>query len=106
MQGTSVSSIQEPHYDVLAAGVAGASATILTLLTVLGATNSTLVSSDSLKALLEGQLLMLELALIVGIAALMNRSEARKRTLSHLSGYLLIAGTLLVWVSATIIILG
>jgi len=98
------SSIHEPHYDVLAAGVAGASATILTLLTVLGATNSVLVGSSNLKGLLEVQLLTLELALITGIAALMSREEYRKKLLSHLSGYLLIAGTLLLWVSATIII--
>ena len=88
----------------LAAGVAGASATILTLLTVLGATNSVLVGTADLKGLLEVQLLTLELALITGIAALMNRGEAQKKLLSHLSGYLLIAGTLLLWVSATIII--
>jgi hypothetical protein len=98
------SSIHEPHYDVLAAGVAGASATILTLLTVLGATNSILIGSSNLKGLLEVQLLILELALITGIAALMNREESRKKLLSHLSGYLLISGTLLLWVSATIII--
>jgi hypothetical protein len=98
------SSIHEPHYDVLAAGVAGASATILTLLTVLGATNSILIGSSNLKGLLEVQLLTLELALITGIAALMNREESRKKLLSHLSGYLLISGTLLLWVSATIII--
>jgi hypothetical protein len=98
------SSIHEPHYDVLAAGVAGASATILTLLTVLGATNSILIGSSNLKALLEVQLLTLELALITGIAALMNREESRKKLLSHVSGYLLISGTLLLWVSATIII--
>jgi len=52
------SSIHEPHYIVLAAGVAGASATILTLLTVLGATNSILVGSANLKSLLEIQLLI------------------------------------------------
>jgi len=98
------SSIHEPHYIVLAAGVAGASATILTLLTVLGATNSILVGSANLKSLLEIQLLTLELALITGITATMNREESRKKLLSHLSGYLLIAGTLLLWVSATIII--
>jgi len=92
---------EEPHYDVLAAGVAGASATILTILTVLGATNTTLVSTGYLKILLEAQLLMLELALISGISALISRGASRKKTLSHLSGYLLILGTLLVWVSAT-----
>jgi hypothetical protein len=92
---------EEPHYDVLAAGVAGASATILTILTVLGATNATLVSTNYLKILLEAQLLMLELALISGISALISRDAPRKKTLSHLSGYLLILGTLLVWVSAT-----
>lgn len=105
MQNNSVASVlQEPHYDVLAAGVAGASATILTLLTVLGATNSTLVSTVYLKLLLEAQLLMLELALIIGIGALINRVEAQKKMLSHLSGYMLIGGTLLLWLSATIII--
>ncbi len=97
-------SVHEPHYDVLAAGVAGASATILTLLTVLGATNSALVGTAYLKILLDSQLLLLELALISGIAALINREDSRKRVMSHLSGYLLIAGTLLLWVSATIII--
>ena len=96
--------LEEPHYDVLAAGVAGASATILTILTVLGATNSTLVSTNYLKLLLEAQLLMLELALISGIAALISRDGSRKKLLSHVSGYLLILGTLLVWVSATVLI--
>ena len=97
-------SIQEPHYDVLAAGVAGASATMLTLLTVLGATNSSVAGSSFLKVLFEGQLLLLELALIAGIAALMRRNESQKKMLSHISSYLLIGGTLLLWLSATYII--
>lgn len=94
---------QEPHYDVLAAGVAGASATMLTLLTVFG-TNSGITGSVFLKILFEAQLLVLELALIVGIFALIRRSEAQKKLLSHVSGALLIGGTLLLWLSATIII--
>jgi len=98
------SSVQEPHYDVLAAGVAGASATMLTLLTVLGTTNVSVQGSSFLKILFEGQLLLLELALIAGIAALMRRAESKKKTLSHISSYLLIGGTLLLWLSATIII--
>ena len=95
---------QEPHYDVLAAGVAGASATMLTLLTVFGTTNSGIAGSVFLKILFEAQLLVLELALIVGIIALIRRSELQKRLLSHVSGALLICGTLLLWLSATIII--
>jgi hypothetical protein len=104
MQPLQESSVQEPHYDVLAAGVAGASATMLTLLTVLGTTNSSVEGSAFLKILFEGQLLLLELALISGIAALMRRAESQKKTLSHISSYLLIGGTLLLWLSATIII--
>ncbi|MDA4112313.1 MAG: hypothetical protein OK439_07205, partial [Thaumarchaeota archaeon] len=90
-------------YDVLAAGVAGASATMLTLLTVLG-TNSALGGTPLLKILFEAQLLVLELALISGIMALIRRIDSQKKTLSHLSGALLIVGTLLLWLSATIII--
>jgi hypothetical protein len=95
---------QEPHYDVLAAGVAGASATMLTLLTVFGSSNSLIGGSLFLKILFEAQLLVLELALIVGIMALIRRTEAQKKLLSHASGALLIGGTLLLWLSATIII--
>jgi hypothetical protein len=95
---------QEPHYDVLAAGVAGASATMLTLLTVFGSSNSLIGGSLFLKILFEAQLLVLELALIVGIMALIRRTEAQKKLLSHVSGALLIGGTLLLWLSATIII--
>jgi hypothetical protein len=95
---------QEPHYDVLAAGVAGASATMLTLLTVFGSSNSQIGGSLFLKILFEAQLLVLELALIVGIMALIRRTEAQKKLLSHVSGALLIGGTLLLWLSATIII--
>ncbi len=95
---------QEPHYDVLAAGVAGASATMLTLLTVFGSSSSLIGGSLFLKILFEAQLLVLELALIVGIIALIRRAEAQKKLLSHISGALLIGGTLLLWLSATIII--
>jgi hypothetical protein len=98
-----VSITEEPHYDVLAAGVAGASATMLTLLTVLGSTSSA-TDSILLKLLFEAQLLVLELALIAGIMALIRRDEAQKKLLSHVSGVLLIGGTLLLWLSATIIV--
>ncbi|MDA4130912.1 MAG: hypothetical protein OK457_09090 [Thaumarchaeota archaeon] len=97
---------QEPHYDVLAAGVAGASATMLTLLTVFGSSSSSVGGSVLFKLLFEAQLLVLELALIAGVMALIRRAEDQKRILSHLSGALLIAGTLLLWLSATIIIAG
>ncbi len=86
--------------------MAGASATMLTLLTVLGIPSSNLGESLLLKLLFEAQLLLLELALIAGIMALIRRVEDQKRILSHLSGALLIAGTLLLWLSATIIVAG
>ena len=57
-----------------------------------------------MKLLFEAQLLVLELGLIVGILALIRREESQKKFLSHLSGALLIIGTLLLWLSATIII--
>lgn len=94
----------ESHYDLVAAAISTASATMLTLLTTLGGTNLTIVASSLLKALLELELLILELALIIGVVALLRRNESNKRQLVISSALLLILGTLLLWLSATILI--
>jgi hypothetical protein len=93
----SLGSIHEPHYDVLAAAVAGTAATMLTLLAMLGGSGLTTVPS---KMLFDAQLVVLELAMITGITGIIRRSEASKRKLSHSSAILLIAGTILVSLGA------
>jgi hypothetical protein len=100
----STSEANEPHTEVLAAAVAGAAATMLTLLTVLGSTNLQIISNTTMKALFESQLIVLETALIFGTAALMRKSDAAKALLAKTSAVLLIGGTLLLWLSATILI--
>jgi hypothetical protein len=92
------------HVEVLAAAVAGAAATMLTLLTVLGSTNSQINSTDLMKGLFESQLIVLETALILGTASLMRRNDNAKKLLAKMSAWLLIGGTLLLWLSATIIV--
>jgi len=100
----SQTSIHEPHYDVLSAAVAGAAATMLTLLTTLGSTNTSISNNFFLKVLFEAELLVLETALMVGIVGLVRRSEGQKRKLSHLAAFILILGTLLLWISATVLV--
>ena len=94
----------ESHYDLVSAAIATAAATMLTLLTTLGSTNHQIESSDLLRVLLETQLLVLELALIIGVIALLRRRESQKRQLVVTSASLLIIGTLLLWLSATLLI--
>jgi hypothetical protein len=101
---TPVASPHESHYDLVAAAIATAAATMLTLLTTLGSSNSSIESSNLLRALLEVELLVLEFALLVGVVALLQRNEARKRRFTFASASLLILGTILLWLSATIII--
>jgi hypothetical protein len=98
------SEVNEPQFEVLAAAVAGAAATMLTLLTVLGSTNSFITSSQLMKGLFEAQLVVLETALIFGTASLMRRSDPIKKSLAKMSAWLLIGGTLLLWLSATILV--
>jgi hypothetical protein len=100
----STTSLHEPHYDVLAAAVAGASATMLTLMTVLGSVNSTIAANMFLKDLFEVEILVLEVALITGLGALIKREDSAKKNLSHASAGLLIVGTLLLWLSATLLV--
>ena len=94
----------EANYNLIAAAIATAAATMLTLLTTLGTTSSVLGSSV-LKTLLEMELLTLEFSLIISVIALVRRGEREKRRLSLVSAFLLILGTLLLWTSATLLIL-
>jgi hypothetical protein len=94
----------ESHYDLVSAAIATSAATMLTLLTTLGSTNHQIESSNLLRVLLETQLLVLELALIIGVIALLRRKESQKRQLVVASASLLILGTLLLWLSATLLI--
>ena len=93
----SFGSVHEPHYDVLAAAVAGTAATMLTLLAMLGGTG---LSSIPSKMLFDAQLVVLELAMVTGITGIIRRSETTKRKLTHSSAILLIAGTILVSLGA------
>jgi len=104
MASEQIASPHESHYDLVAAAIATAAATMLTLLTTLGSTNGSIESSYLLKVLLEVELLVLEFALMVGVVALLRRDEAQKRRLTFASAALLILGTLLLWLSATILI--
>src|ERR1700722_5998397 len=101
---TPVASPHESHYDLVAAAIATAAATMLTLLTTLGSSNSSIEGSLLLRALLEVELLVLEFALLVGVVALLQRREHQKRRYTFASASLLILGTILLWLSATIII--
>ena len=94
----------EANYNLIAAALATAAATMLTLLTTLG-TTSFVLANQSLRVLLESQLLVIELALIVSVVSLLRRGEKTKRQLVLASAFLVVLGTLLLWVSATIIIL-
>ncbi len=90
-----VSVAHEPHYDVLAAAIAGTSATVLTLLAMLGGG-----SSGVMKMLYDAQLWAIEFALVVGMTGLIVRSAENNRRLSHVAAILLVIGTILITVSA------
>jgi uncharacterized membrane protein YozB (DUF420 family) len=104
LSAIAVASPHESHYDLVAAAIATAAATMLTLLTTLGSTNSAIEGSLLLKGLLEVELLVLEFALLVGVVALLRRDEEQKKRYTIASASLLILGTLLLWLSATILI--
>lgn len=93
----------EANYNLIAAALATAAATMLTLLTTLGTTS--LAGNPTLKALLEAQLLVIELALILSVVSLIRPGQETKRKLVLTSAALVVLGTLLLWVSATSIIL-
>jgi hypothetical protein len=95
----------EANYNLIAAAIATAAATMLTLLTTLG-TVDIVSRSGLLKGLLEAELLVIEFALIVSVIALLRRGQQEKRRLVLGSAFLLIFGTLLLWLSATTIIFG
>ncbi|MDA4116753.1 MAG: hypothetical protein OK455_00215 [Thaumarchaeota archaeon] len=99
-----VPSSHEANYNLVAAALATAAATMLTLLTTLGTTGLVL-GNPLLKILLESELLVIELALIFSVVSLIRRGEKTKRQLVLASAFLVVLGTLLLWVSATIIIL-
>jgi hypothetical protein len=93
----------EANYNLIAAALATAAATMLTLLTTLGTTS--LLGNPTLRALLETQLLVIELALILSVVSLVRRGQETKRRLVLASAVLVVVGTLLLWLSATSIIL-
>jgi len=95
----------EANYNLIAAAVATAAATMLTLLTTLG-TVDIVSRSPVLKGLLEAELLVVEFSLIVSVLALLRRGQSQKRQLVLGSAFLLILGTLLLWLSATMLIYG
>lgn len=92
-------SVHEPHYDVLSAAVSGTAATMLTLLAMLGGSGANTVY---LRMLFDSQLVVLELALIVGVSGIIRRFDSQKRILSHCSAILLILGTILVSIGAAL----
>ena len=98
-QPVPVSTVHEPHYDVLAAAVSGTSATVLTLLAMLGGSG---INSPELRMLFDAQLWVIELALIVGLAGLLVRSSTSKRRLSHAAAILLALGTILIAATAAL----
>lgn len=89
----------DPHYDVLSAAISGTSATMLTLLAMLGGSGATTVY---LKVLFDSQLVVLELALIFGVSGIIRKPDSEKRRLSHVAAVLLIAGTILVSLGAAL----
>ena len=89
-----------PHYDILAAAVSGTAATMLTLLAMLGGSGADTIF---LKILFDAQLIVIELAMITGIAGLIRSGEVQKRMLSHGAAVLLIMGTVLLSVGAAIL---
>src|ERR1039458_7909649 len=97
-------SSHEANYNLIAAALATAAATMLTLLTTPGTTSS-VVGSTMLKGLLEAQLLVIEMALILSVVSLLRRGEEIKRQLGRISAVFVVLGTLRLWVSATMIVL-
>jgi hypothetical protein len=95
----------EANYNLIGAAVATAAATMLTLLTTLG-TVDIVSRSGLLKNLLEAELLVIEFSLIVSVMALLRRGDSQKRMLVLGSAFLLILGTMLLWLSSTILIYG
>jgi len=95
----------EANYNLIAAAVATAAATMLTLLTTLG-TVDIISRSSLLKGLLEAELLVIEFSLLVSVVALLRRGQSEKRRLVLGGAFLLIFGTLLLWLSATLLIFG
>jgi hypothetical protein len=92
-----VTSTHDPHYDVLSAAVSGTAATMLTLLAMLGASSAHTVF---LRILFDSQLVVLELALIVGVSGIIRRPDSQKQKLSYFAAILLITGTILVSLGA------
>ena len=105
MQGgpSSGPSSHESNYNLIAAAIATAAATMLTLLTTLG-TTTTVLGSLELKSLLEAQLLVIEMSLILAVVSLLRRGEELKKQLVRISAGLVVLGTLLLWLSATMIL--
>ncbi len=104
-RATSASDELTPHeanYNLIAAAIATAAATMLTTL----GTVEIVSRSALLKGLLEAELLVIEFSLLVSVVALLRRGQVEKRTLVLGSPFLLILGTLLLWLSATTIIYG
>jgi hypothetical protein len=94
----------EANYNLIAAALATAAATMLTLLTTIGTTPSLISGGTTLKGLFEAELLMLEFALIISVVSLLRTGEGAKRKLVFASAFLLILGTLFLWTSATMLI--
>jgi hypothetical protein len=92
-------SAHDPHYDVLSAAISGTAATMLTLLAMLGAGSAHTVF---LRILFDSQLVVLELALIVGVSGIIRRPDSQKQKLSYFAAALLIAGTVLVSLGAAL----
>ena len=83
----------------MSAAISGTSATMLTLLAMLGGSGAT---SVYLKVLFDSQLIVLELALIFGVSGIIRKPDSEKRRLSHVAAVLLIAGTILVSLGAAL----
>jgi hypothetical protein len=92
-------SAHDPHYDVLSAAVSGTAATMLTLLAMLGASSAHTVF---LRILFDSQLVVLELALIVGVTGIIRKPDSQKEKLSYFAAILLITGTVLVSLGAAL----
>jgi hypothetical protein len=105
MSATSELTPHEANYNLIAAAIATAAATMLTLLTTLG-TVDIVSRSALLKGLLETELLVVEFSLIISVVALLRRALSEKRRLVIGSACMLIFGTLLLWISATTLIFG
>jgi len=92
-------SAHDPHYDVLCAAVSGTSATMLTLLAMLGGSGA---STAFLRTLFDSELVVLELALVAGLSGIIRQPNSQKRGLSYFSAILLIVGTVLVSLGAAL----